>query len=384
MFGVAFCRSMDPISFDESWQILRGLLPAELEEWARESGFVQRLRGFESIENLTRMLLMHGSGLSLEQTALRASEHGLGKTTAVALHHRLRCSGPFFERLCRHVQEGLRRCLRQEAWPQGWKYRVIDATDVSEPGATGSMWKVHYSLRLPELSCDHFELTDFRQGETLKRWKIAKDEVILADRAYSHREALAKLIALDAHFVVRLNTGLFPMETAEAKPVDLRSVLGDLKVGHPVSWRFWFRHGKSRSAIRLCAVKKSPEAAAKSQRKARRRAQQDGCELQEQTLWLADYVLVLTNLEGPHWPVQTILDLYRCRWQVELAFKRLKSLLQFGHLPKKDPRTARAWMQMKLLIALLIERLLFDAKFIFPWGYDWRKIEPMEGVPGNV
>jgi hypothetical protein len=83
-------------------------------------------------------------------------------------------------------------------------------------------------------------------------------------------------------------------------------------------------------------------------------------------------------------PPQIILELYRCRWQVELAFKRLKSLMQFGHLPKKDPRTARAWMQMKLLIALLIERMLFDAKFVFPWGYDWCKIEPVEGVSGNV
>jgi hypothetical protein len=375
---------MDPISFDESWNILRGFLPAELEECSRQSGFVRRLRGFESVEALTRILLMHGSGLSLEQTALRANEQGLGKTTAVALHHRLAASGGFFEALCRHVHEGLRRCLNQEHWPQGWKYRVIDATDVSEPGATGSMWKVHYSLRLPELTCDHFELTDFKQGETLKRWKIAKDEVVLADRAYSHREALAQLIEFGAHFVVRLNTGLFPLETQDAQPVDLPALLGRLKIGRPKAWRLWFRHGKKRSAIVLCAVKKSPEAAAKSQRKARRRAQQDGCELQEQTLLLADYVLVLTNLQGRQWPPQTILELYRCRWQVELAFKRLKSLLQFGHLPKKDPRTARAWMQMKLLIALLIERLLFEAKFIFPWGYDWRKVEPMEGVSGNV
>jgi hypothetical protein len=375
---------MDPISFDESWNILRGLLPVELEGCARESGFVQRLRGFESVDVLTRILLMHGSGLSLEQTALRASEQGLGQTSAVALHHRLRSSGEFFERLCRHVHEGLRQCLSPERWPQGWKYRVIDATDVSEPGATGSMWKVHYSLRLPELTCDHFELTDFKQGETLKRWKIAKDEVVLADRAYSHREALAQLIELGAHFVVRLNTGLFPLETKQAQAVDLLGLLGGLKIGRPQAWRLWFRHGKQRSAIVLCAVKKSPEAAAKSQRKARRRAQQDGCELQDQTLLLADYVLVLTNLQGREWPAQTILELYRCRWQVELAFKRLKSLLQFGHLPKKDPRTARAWMQMKLLIALLIERLIFEAKFIFPWGYDWRKVEPLEGVSGNV
>lgn len=363
---------------------MRGLLPEELEKEARESGFLKRLRGFESVEALTRILLMHGSGLSLEQTALRASEQGLGQTTAEALHHRLKSSAGYFKSLCQHVQEGLRQQMNGESWPQGWKYRVIDATEVSEPGATGSTWRVHYSLRLPELACDHFELTDSKDGESLKRWSIAKDEVVLADRAYSHREALAKLIESGAHFIVRLNSGLFPLETEQGESIDLPKVLGELEIGQPKSWTFWFRHGKKRVPIDLCAVKKSPEAAAKSQRKARRRAQKDGCAIQEHTLLLADYVLVLTNLRAHPWSPRVLLDLYRCRWQVELAFKRLKTLLQFGHLPKKDPQTARAWMQMKLLIALLVERLLFDSGFIFPWGYDWRKIQSMEGLPGNV
>jgi hypothetical protein len=77
---------------------------------------------------------------------------------------------------------------------------------------------------------------------------------------------------------------------------------------------------------------------------------------------------VLTSLSAEDWSDRAVLDLYRCRWQVELAFKRLKSLLQLGHLPKKDPSTAQAWMHLKLLLALLIEELLFEAKFMFPWG----------------
>jgi IS4 transposase len=68
-------------------------------------------------------------------------------------------------------------------------------------------------------------------------------------------------------------------------------------------------------------------------------------------------------------PVATVLELYRCRWQVELVFKRLKSLLGLGHLPKYDARSCRAWLQAKLLCALLIERLMRQAKFFSPWGF---------------
>jgi hypothetical protein len=68
------------------------------------------------------------------------------------------------------------------------------------------------------------------------------------------------------------------------------------------------------------------------------------------------------------WSAAQVLELYRCRWQIELAFKRLKSLLQLGQLPKQDPASARAWLQLKLLLALLIERLCHQARFFSRLG----------------
>ena len=56
------------------------------------------------------------------------------------------------------------------------------------------------------------------------------------------------------------------------------------------------------------------------------------------------------------------------RWQIELHFKRIKSLLRLGHLPKRSDESARAWIQGKLLTVLLIERLIEDARFFSPWG----------------
>jgi hypothetical protein len=371
---------MQNIDFEESWQIVREELPSDLEQRARKNGFVRRMRGFDSVEILTRLLLMHGSGLSLEQTALRAREHGLANISAVALHERLKASRGFFAELCQFVQSKMRDRLGERPWPEGWKLRAIDATEVSEPGPTGSTWRVHYSLRLPELVCDHFELSDTRAGETLRRWKIAPDEVVLADRAYSHRQGISELLKIGANFVVRLNTGLFPLENVGGKPLDLGAMLQPLREGKPRSWKVFFASEAASRSLRLCAMKKSPQAAALARKRARRRAQRDGSTIQEQTLLFADYVLVLTSLGAEHWPDRSVLDLYRCRWQVELAFKRLKSLLQLGHLPKKDPSTAQAWMHLKLLLALLIEELLFEAKFIFPWGYNLRPDQPLARV----
>ena len=72
-----------------------------------------------------------------------------------------------------------------------------------------------------------------------------------------------------------------------------------------------------------------------------------------------------------------MLELYRSRWQVELAFKRLKTLLGAGHVPKSDDQSAGAWMQGKILTALLLERLLLEARIFSPWGYPLRDVEPV-------
>lgn len=61
--------------------------------------------------------------------------------------------------------------------------------------------------------------------------------------------------------------------------------------------------------------------------------------------------------------------MYRARWQIELVFKQLKSLAGLGHLKKHDPDAARAWLQGKLLVALLIDALRVASEAFSPWGY---------------
>jgi hypothetical protein len=47
----------------------------------------------------------------------------------------------------------------------------------------------------------------------------------------------------------------------------------------------------------------------------------------------------------------------------------MKSLLGLGHLPKKDPASARAWLHGKLFVSLLVERMVEAANSFSPWGY---------------
>jgi hypothetical protein len=357
----------------EGWAVLREWLPTDLNGPARQHGFFRRARGLQDAECWLRLILMHvGGGLSLEQTVMRARELDLAEVSAVALFKRLRSARGFLQELTRHLLLEQERRLGRFGWAYPCRLRVIDATDIQEPGSTGTELRLHYSIRLPELTCDHYELTDDTGGEKLGRYAFAPGELVLVDRGYSHRAGVAHVLDAGARVVVRWNPGGFPLEDRNGQPIELLQRLRALPDNQAREWAVAFVHKAKTHPLRLCAIRKSRLAAERARRKALRKAQKNGTQAQGEALELAAYVLVLTSAEVSLLPTKAVLDLYRGRWQVELVFKRLKSLLEAGHVPKSNDDSAKAWMQAKILMALLVDRVLLEGKFFSPWGFALR------------
>ena len=121
-------------------------------------GAIQRLRSFPSAAALLRVLLLHiGKGYSLRETAARAKLAGIADISDVTVLNRLRLCEAWWRQLCLSLLEEDGVSLPDG--PHGYRVRVLDGTLVKEPGRTGSQWRIHYSLRLPSLLCDHFALT---------------------------------------------------------------------------------------------------------------------------------------------------------------------------------------------------------------------------------
>jgi hypothetical protein len=344
----------------------------DLDQSARQHGFFRRARGLQDAEVWLRLIFMHvAGGLSLEQTVVRARELGLAEVSGVALFKRLRSAEKWLLALTRHLLSEQQRLWGRRswaAWPQ--KLRVIDATDIQEPGSSGTDLRLHYALRLPELSCDHFELSDARGGEKLGRFHFVRGEWILADRGYSHRAGAALVLEAGAQLIVRWNQALFPLEDASGRAFQPLRACRAMKVQEVRHWKGWFRWQGQRRALWLCAIRKNQLATERARQKARRKAQRNGSqEVDPQSLELAGYILVLSSIDPAQLAPSAVLELYRCRWQIELTFKRLKSLMAAGHVPKSDDASAKSWMQAKILTALLVERVLYEAKLFSPWGY---------------
>lgn len=356
---------------DEDWALLRSFFPDDWAELAVSAGALKGLRKNKSAESLLRTLLIHfGCGHSLRETVVRAKKAGLAELSDVALLKRLRKSKQWLYTLCVALFQERGVALSST---DGFQVRAFDATTVKEPGKTGSLWRIHYSVCLPSLACDFFKLTETEgqgTGESLTQFPVERGEHILADRGYSTAKGLRYVASKGAYVTVRVNTASLPLYTHHGKSFALLQAVSSLRrAGIAKSWPVLVIEAGARLPGRLCVIRKSEQAIHCAQARVHRTAARQGRQVKPSTLEYAKYVILFTTFPESDFTVQEVLQWYRIRWQVELVFKRFKSLAQLGHLPKYDNESAKAWLYGKLLVALLVEKLIEHAESISPWGY---------------
>ena len=363
---------------EEDWDLLVSLFPANWRHMARLSGALKGLRQDKSEEKLLRVLMLHvGCGFSMRETVVRAKQARLAELSAVALFKRLRKSKDWLYRLCCALFE--ERGLRIQP-PPNQRLRLLDSTTVKEPGKTGSLWRIHYSFQWPSLNCDYFKITTTEgdgTGESLQQFPLTPQDYVLADRGYCQASGIHFATNSRAYVAIRLSQHNIRLLEQSGSELQLAQKLRTIrKTGQIGQWRAFIPLEDSAPVpVRVCVIRKNRTAILLAEKKLRRRASKRGTELEPETLFYAQYVMVLTTFPEQDFPAAVILEWYRFRWQIELVFKRFKQIAQLGHLPKYDEESAKAWLYGKLFVALLTEKLIHHACAVSPWGY------LLEGAP---
>ena len=364
------------MKIDENWKFLLQFLPQGWEQKAKELGALTRQRKIMSAEILLRILLIHlADSCSMRETVVLAKEAKLADISDVALFKRLKASAEWLRWISVNLAEKVHGIVKKPSWLEEFNVRIVDASTITEPGSTGSDWRLHYSIELFGLSCDHFQITDQKVGETFRNFPIKKGDLLIGDRGYGSIAGINYVIENDGDFLVRIRNKAFKLLKNENEEFCLLENSRKLDYGEIGDFDVFYKSSKNQlQKIRLCAIKKSPEVAERSKKAAIREMKKNQRTLNEETIELHGYIFVITSVQRNVLSAKEILSLYRMRWQVELAFKRLKSILGLGHLPKTDPESSKAWLHGKMVVALLTNAIVEMGRSFSPWGYPLQQI----------
>ena len=342
-------------------------LPAglDLDALALETKAIQRKRKIDSGAGLLRLALARGpGGFSLRQTSGWVSLLEIAELSNPGVHYRLKQAVAFLAAV-------VARLLAVKApganlrWP-GRTLRLADGTCVSKPGSKGTDWRVHGVFDLGSGGFSHLELTDKHGAEALERGAPIAGEIRIGDRNYARVPVLKRFLAEacgKADFIVRLGWNALQLSTPRGKLFDLIGYLQHLPAGmrpHEVILRAAAGRGETALPLRLIVKRKTPEAAEATRLALRRAAIKKGKKLDPRSLIAAEFMILVTSLPTKGYKAKDILAVYRLRWQIELAFKRLKSLLHMDKLPTRTEQTSRSWLYAHLILALICDDVSQD------------------------
>jgi hypothetical protein len=364
-------------SIEADWQaLISGLSQSiDLERTARATGALVRRRNVADAATLLRLALAYGpGGMSLRSAAAWAGLNDVASLSDVALLKRLRGAADWLGSIAGALLGSVcaKSCVAKER-----RLRIVDGSSISRPGSTGTDWRLHATYEPALARFTHLEISDVHGGEGFCRVPLRQGDIVVGDRCYARAPSLEKVTLAGADFIVRTGWSSVRLTTLDGQAVDWNAIYAPMQPGEVREMDVFAQYsgrkgkgpGKPLLQVRLIVKRKDAKATEKSE-KAARRGNQRRCSkrLQPMTITAAGFVMLLTSVPVDGMTAEEVLQTYRLRWQVELAFKRLKSGLGIHKLPARDERLARSWLMAHLILALIIDEAVHDVLDSPPCG----------------
>ena len=339
-------------------------LPDGYEKDCFEQGAITRLRGVSSPADLMMLAMFHlQNGCTLMEISEVARITKLGEMSDVAFMKRFEKCGNWFKAINSRIAPLALVHYQKPKWMEEFDPLAVDASDVVEKGRSGRTYRLHYALDIFRMKSADHAITDVKVGESLANFRLKPEHLVLGDRAYATINGIRHCESCGAKFVLRLRKNSFTVKDENGETMDIVRAVSDADEDTPVSIRAYATNASgAKMPIRICARKKNAEAIANTWEKLRRRESKRQMTISAETKVFNEYIVVVTNLDDGI-SAGEVLEAYRLRWQVEIYFKRLKSILDFGELPKRREGSVIAWLNGKLMISLLIEIVISKASF---------------------
>lgn len=340
------------------------MLPEGYEQACYETKAIERNREIKNPAELMKLCIIYLSQkCSLIEISEIARLMGIGKLSDVAFMKRFAKCGEWFKWILENISPAKIMSYQKPTNMEKYTFVALDASDVCEKGATKRVWRLHYAIDIFTMTSLEYKITSGKTGESLTNFTIKPEYLVLGDRAYATKTGIEHCLENGGNFICRIRNKAFKLYDKNKAEINLLEQLASATEKEALDIEVYMENAKKNLIkLRICAIKKTAEEIEKTKKKIHRLQQRRQFTLSDETKMTHEYIFVITSLPDDIKAME-VLSVYRFRWQVELYFKRLKSIMDFGDLPKKKQESVVAWLNGKLIVALLLEKLLSAVDF---------------------
>ena len=305
------------------------LLPKGYKEACWETKAMSRKRGLQDEEALLTLCLYYAYNHSLIEVQNYAQKFLSLHISDVGFMKRfIRCN-EWIKWINAHMVADEHQMYEKPSQLKDYRVMAIDASNIVSKGAVRQTWRLHYAVNLFSMNSEMFAITQEETGESLKNFALQAKDLALADRIYATITGIEHCRKAGADFIMRLKNKAFQLYDSDGNTINLVDLLKATNTTGQDFIVYYRTSNKELMPLRLCAIEKTDEEKAIAQKKIRQKESKKQVKLSEETKLTYNYFFVVTSLDDT-FSVEQIFALYRLRWQVEMVFKRFKSIFGYG------------------------------------------------------
>ena len=346
-----------------------------LNRWAKQTGFRKRTGKLSPYHFL---VLMSIGQLGMKHPSLGGMITAIeGRLTRVALHYRFSPGAVAFLLKCLRflLQQKLSRLGQIDVKLLRPFRRVLIADssswDVSEklrtvlPGSGGIASAANCKLQaVYDYTHAELEFLDVTAGTVPdNRYTdhlpgiLKKSDLLLFDQGYFKLSTLATIAAKEAFFLTPHCVHTVLKDESSQASINLAKHLSQLQENTSETRVVLGGERQQNVACRLIALRVNEQIANDRRRRRREQARKKGREVSKQQLTFCNWTLLITNIPQRWLPLEMVRALYTVRWQIELLFKQLKSILCLHQSDTCKENRLRCELYGKLIGAVIIHRI---------------------------
>ena len=338
---------------DAAWnEVVSTRLPGDVEAQARSLKAWSRQRGLRCVSDLLRALLVYACcQYSVRELGMWAVLKGIGSLSERAWRKRLDRSRAWIAWLL----SDLLGVHHSPEWvpPGAGRVLLIDATRFKSVGGTGDDVRLQQSYDLRAGCMAQVQVTDCHQAESVAHFQVQPGDLVVTDAGYAVGSSVEVTLASQGFVLQRTSVFNLHLEDEQGDTITLKERV-KYQAGNSLKEVDGYvdlpKSGK-RAKVRVLCYRLSKEQAKKAQeRKAAKQRKKHGPGYNQEVVWWAGWVILVTTTPRDVWSGKALVALYRARWQIELFFKRLKQCLRLHQLPVKDWERASCIVHLHLIV----------------------------------